>query len=570
MCNNGRYVYFKHPKNKFNKVVADTKVEVPDDVKSDSILNALIEMRVRDCKSISPSTISYLITHRHAPVFSEFLKPIEACELSDLITLRARYHELVRLNKFPKSYSRALSTGLSKIELKLRCGRRIRDWGRYKSIDQNNPRQVQKDDYLWNTIKDIDDIKEAKKAAKNEVDDINDRYFTAAWHHITNYLSLLKETQSWSDGGYSESALEAKFKRIKRRLGFSAAFTGHRRNYLDEEWRGHLSPRLLISILVICKLRRPLNTDVWTSLRKENFKVERASITISGGIKHKTNSEVPSFRVLNRDREFFIALNLLHQHIHTMERLIDEHGVETLRQPFAFDYFVTRQRFRLPVDHQFLLGNGFKRFCTDNSLPYLTLDTLRNLSATKKFLDGQDIRDIQRLLGHANLNTTKHYLEQHVVSTYLSHNILIFMRQFESEAVYEFDDKGMFSNAVTIESPTTSYFLLGDGSTCSDPYKSPDSKQEAGELCNGKLCHAGCSNNKIILNSSSIWQALVKREEYRTTWYQRAFHGEKFAAFEAKKILFNALLCQHIAIQKPDLYDSMMMKINNKIKSMDV
>lgn len=579
-CDNESVVFFKHPTNRFGKTPSDTKVVVPADIKSDSILNALIERRVNVVNDNTHYVIVYLIKNRHLPQFSTLLQPIKNCTLNDLMTFRSQLHRPVNLKKIPNSYVARLFIGLAKIDTKLSCGRRIRDWGRFKSDAKNNPRQIVEESPLWNTIKNIDDVAYAKKKVKDEVSEINDKYFNAAWKNINDYLSLFDSTKEWaqqfSDGKLTNSAVEYRFKRLKTKLGYTADFTGDKKLYLNEEWRGAISSRLLISVLVICKLRRPLNTDVWLSLRSENFDFKRTYVSISRGVKNKTKIHVNSFKVLNRDREFFTALKILHEHMQVTQRLIRDYNIQTIREPLAFDFLTTRSRkkssnkLNLPSDFQYLRGVGYKRFCSDNELPYLSLDTLRNLSATKRFLDGDDLRDIQHILGHASLTTTERYLEQHVVSIYLSHNILVFMRQFENEAVVKFDDTGVFSDVVESENSTDKYFLLGDGSSCIDPHNSPDAKQDEGELCNGKLCHAGCSNNKIVLNKQSIWQALVKREEYRTTWYGYSSHAEKFGAFEAKKILFNALLCQHIAKHKPTIYTSMMVKIKQRINSVEL
>ena len=73
-----------------------------------------------------------------------------------------------------------------------------------------------------------------------------------------------------------------------------------------------------------------------------------------------------------------------------------------------------------------------------------------------------------------------------------------------------------------------------------------------------------------MLNEKSIWQALVKRESYRTSWFQTYYHEEKFGAFDAKKVLFNALLCQYIAERMPKIYKSMMSKITSRIRAQEL
>ena len=493
------------------------------------------------------------------------------------MALRIKLHDAKndKAISLPKSYVSSLCYCLKRIEYPLACGRYINQWGRFKAENSKKmARQIEGTDLVWDQIKPLDSVDEAKLISQDRINNLFDQYFNAAWNHIKAYQALLNASENLiiKEEIVHDSRKHRKVFTQLKRLGHYQLTMGNYQLFLSESWRGVLSHRTLLCILIICKLSRPLNTDTWLNLSRSNFKFHKTFIEISSPVKDKTNSHLSSFRVLNRDREFFTALNLLNMHAEVTRNLITELGVQTIREPLIFDYLTTMGNtgeLCLNKDFQYLRMRGYQRFTEDNGLSHISLDTLRNLSATKRFLEGSDIRDIQQILGHSHLSTTQHYIEQHVTSAYLRHNVLIFMREFEQEAVDFFgDDK--FTDELDAGHRAGKYFLVGDGSSCTNPKDSPDAKQELGEICNGKFCHSSCKNNKTVLGGKSIWQALVKREEYRTSWFQTYYHEERFGAFEAKKILYNALLCQHIAEKQPRIYNDMMEKITNRIKAKDL
>lgn len=566
---------FSPVKNKYGYSTTKAPIILPSGIKTSSLLYIVAKMVTDNNLGENSSSIRWLINN--LSLFPEFEKPLSSLTLEMIMALRIKLHDAKndKAISLPKSYVSSLCYCLKRIEYPLACGRYINQWGRFKAENSKKmARQIEGTDLVWDQIKPLDSVDEAKLISQDRINNLFDQYFNAAWNHIKAYQALLNASENLiiKEEIVHDSRKHRKVFTQLKRLGHYQLTMGNYQLFLSESWRGVLSHRTLLCILIICKLSRPLNTDTWLNLSRSNFKFHKTFIEISSPVKDKTNSHLSSFRVLNRDREFFTALNLLNMHAEVTRNLITELGIQTIREPFIFDYLTTMGNtgeLCLNKDFQYLRMRGYQRFTEDNGLSHISLDTLRNLSATKRFLEGSDIRDIQQILGHSHLSTTQHYIEQHVTSAYLRHNVLIFMREFEQEAVDFFgDDK--FTDELDAGHRAGKYFLVGDGSSCTNPKDSPDAKQELGEICNGKFCHSSCKNNKTVLGEKSIWQALVKREEYRTSWFQTYYHEERFGAFEAKKILYNALLCQHIAEKQPRIYNDMMEKITNRIKAKDL
>lgn len=568
---------FEPNKTKFGYQQSLAPMQFPSDINTSSLLYKLAVTTKEKGMVRSSQAIRWLLKNPLA--FPEFAQPLSSFTLEKVMLLRNKLFE-ASFNPehfFPKTYASSICGVLNKIDVQLSCGRYIRQWGRFRlEKKEKTSRQIEDKDLIWEEIKTEKTVEKAKAKSKKHVDKQYNDYHKAAWEHIKAYQKLLKASENLiieTEIDHNSSKHRKVLKKLKE-LGYDQASMGSYQLFLTQEWRGVLSVRTLVCILVICKLNRPLNTDTWLTLRRDNFTFKKTSIEVSSAIKSKTNKHLSSFKVLNRERELFSALRLLNAHVEATKNLIDKLDLELIREPFIFDYLTSRGRSNnlgLNRDFQYLRGIGYKRFLKSNNLDYLSLETLRNLTATKRFLDGNDLRDIQKILGHSELSTTQHYISQHVTSSYLRHNILTFMRDFEVEAVNLFDtgaDKSLHDINSTEE--TNKYFLIGDGASCADPKDSPDKRQEIGELCNGTSCHAGCKNKRIILTKESIWQALVKRESYRTSWFSTHYHEEKFGAFEVNKILFNALLCQFIAENKPQIYKSMMSQIKARINAKEL
>ncbi|MBR9793001.1 MAG: tyrosine-type recombinase/integrase [Gammaproteobacteria bacterium] len=563
---------FSPVKNKYGYSTTKAPITIPSGIKTSSLLYIVAKMVTDNNLGEHSSSIRWLINN--LSLFPEFEKPLSSLTLDMMMALRIKLHEAKndKVISLPNGYVSSLCYCLKRIQYPLACGRYVNQWGRFKAESSKKmARQIEGTDLVWEQIKSLDSVDEAKHISQERIKNLFDQYFNAAWNHIKAYQELLKASENLLIKGeiVHDSRKHKKVFTQFKRLGSYQLNMGNYQLFLSENWRGVLSHRTLLCILIICKLSRPLNTDTWLNLHRRNFKFHKTFIEISSPVKDKTNTHLSSFRVLNRDREFFTALNLLKKHYEVTRRLVSDLGIKTIREPFIFDYVTSMGNTGEPClnrDFQYLKMRGYQRFIEDNCLNYISLDTLRNLSATKRFLEGSDIRDIQQILGHSHLSTTQHYIEQHVTSAYLRHNILIFMREFEQEAVDLFGAV-KFTDELDAGKRSGKYFLIGDGSSCVNPKESPDTKQELGELCNGKFCHSSCKNNKTVLSEMSIWQALVKREEYRTSWFQTYSHEERFGAFEAKKVLYNALLCQYIAEKVPRIYNDMMEKITNRIKA---
>jgi hypothetical protein len=286
-------------------------------------------------------------------------------------------------------------------------------------------------------------------------------------------------------------------------------------------------------------------------------------------IKNKTSTILPELTITNRERLCFKVLKLLINHSFTTKNVIKSQKIKIPRELLLFDHITNRtkgstdSKLGLVKDFQYLTSKALISFCEDAKIEHMPLDALRNLSATHKYLDGIAIFELQDILCHKSRVTTEHYIEQHLTSALLKQNILCFMREIETDCLIDIDDSRFSSKQQ--KQQKKKYFLLGDGTYCQDKHDSPDKHQRKGELCNGKNCHKGCANNKIILNKAAIWQALVRREYYRTNYFSMVSNQESFSAFDSHKVLFNVLLCHYVEKKQLNIYEEFMEKINNKI-----
>ena len=417
-------------------------------------------------------------------------------------------------------------------------------------------RQISKNDILWDDIKSLESVTDAQNVALNKVSMIHTEYESAALKYIKQYEHFLGESKKYL---YKKDRkrTSARLGKYRDELGYSEETTGKSFYLLDEGYRDVLPPRILLSILIILKLKYAHNTDTWLRIPFRNIDTsKKTSITIKDIVKNKTSNLLPELTITNRERVAFKCITLLVKSAKAVKAMIKSKGYQNNREHLLFDY-PKITGVGIIKDFQYLTGKALQRFCNEANIEYLSLDTLRNVTATKQYLETKDIYQLRELLCHKSLKTTQHYIEQQVTTSLLKHNMLTFIREIESEAL-------------NLENADNKYFQLGDGATCTNPYDSPDPHQAKGQLCNGKYCHRDCNNRKILLNDKTIWQALVRREYYRTNYFNLMSDKEKFASYGAEHILFNLLLCEYIQKTQQALYQNFMTKIDNTILTKQV
>jgi integrase len=556
---------FSYSKDKFGNQSADTILVVPDSIPLDCLLIDIIKHATTETNGYN-SVFRYLITNIHLNAFSFLLSKSNQLTLDELINARSNLYQ-AQQDDVIKKYAVTICSSISQSNVLLKNSQRSNDWCRYRGKSKTSQaRQISTNDSLWDKIKGSSSVEEAKIEAQKLTNDLVQSYDDASLKYIKQYQDFLIESkpllERFENGTLCKDRIVKGLTKLREGLGYDKETIGHLTGLLTQNSKDILSTRVLLSILIQLKLKYLHNTDVWLYLPFSNIHVTRTTITIHELTKGKTSTLLPELFVTNRERTIFKLLTLLIKHCQATKLKINKENMELKRPQLLFDYITSRkketQKSGVINDFQYLKGMALKRFCASSDIEYLSLDSLRNLSATKKYLDGIGVYELQDLLCHSDLGTTQKYIEQHVISSLLKHNMLVFMREIEDEC-----------NS-TSDSRSRKYFPIGDGSTCIDAHDSPDKEQSKGELCNGKYCHEGCSNNKIFLDHDSIWQALVKREYYRTNYFSLLSNKEHFSAFESQKILFNMLLCLFIQEKKPSIYSKFMSNINNIISKSKV
>lgn len=573
-----RKVELKYAVDKLGNRASESILEIPFEYDAGSFLDLILTYRTKHPKSYrssQDSCLRFLICNltEHEEL-SFFLSKASEMTLEQLCSHRASLYQLFIDKNLPLSYPTALCTLLTKTNAKLKCGRPVKAWPRFRSKQSasNKARQIQEKDTLWEVLKKLDSTENAKEKSQGEITLIHKSYLNAAVHDLKSYELILQKTEPFYNKYNSDFPSYYSRKiilNVCNRLSLSRSIAGSRFHHFHPLMRGTLPPRVLLAALVILKIEYPLNTDVYLDLTECNLTFNRTSVILDGAIKNKTSKELPAHTFTNRERDSWLAWKLLQTHFEKTKQIIVHYDIKMRREQHLFDWVSTRNgsrnnpliRFNLNKDFQYLVNKSYSSFIEEHSLEKITLDGLRNLVATKHFLDDATVDEIKILLAHADRRTAEHYIEQHITSAFLRHNILCFMREFEKASIITVESSELFNVEVTTD--TKGYYEIGDGSSCINPYDSPDSHQSKGDLCNGKYCHSQCKNNRIVLNRQSIYRALLKREYYRSHYFFMISNTEKFEAFEAEKVVFNALLCVFIQQERPTIYRHFMEIINN-------
>ena len=568
---------FNFQKDKRGNTLSPITLVLPDSVENNSILSLIVDIGINKTKYYHQEyTVLKHLTNKidSTPILQTLKKSPASLSLDEVIIFRNQLKEKANDACIPKTVVTKMCTLMAGIDTKLSCGRKIKEWPKYKEPTVSTaPRQIGVKNILSEALKGAENAKEGKVMASDAILSTYNNVFDSANKEIDMYLNLLNLTKEWTseseikEGDPEYEKIYSRFKRLKSKLGISGQVSGRFNQHTWESRRGTLPPRILLCILIVLKLETPWNSDVWLLLTNDNISLNMASVDIINPLKGKTNKLLDDAKITNRDRTQWKAINLLITHYRISKGIIESNKIQTKRVQLLFDYITDSplESGTIVKDFQFLTGNCLGYFITQNNLAHFTLDTLRNLTATKKYLvDGATIGELKKMLNHGTQKITEEYINQHILSEFLSHNMLCFMREFENDAVFVSDAADLFHNyVIDIKNESGKYFRLSDGSSCADPYDSPDPHQSKGDLCNGKACNQDCPNKKLILDEKQMVRALITREYYRSNFFYISTNNiEKFTTYDASKVLFNILLCTFIKTQKPKLYAS----IENKVK----
>ncbi|OUR79971.1 hypothetical protein A9Q75_11320 [Colwellia psychrerythraea] len=584
--------------DRLGNTASPIKMTLPTTVSNNSLLVKMVESGIGNGKKSSKgySALNHLLKKIDTDLLSILKSNVSDLSLDEIMIFRSQLHSHANEGHIPKPYVTTSCNLMASIDERLNCGRKISDWPRYRTHDTKKaPRQINGKSSKSTLAKALEGAKtaeEGKDMASAALLTKHNELHNAAIKEIDEHIELLRLTKDFPTRpdihNYNSYQYKKSLKQFNQFLKPGNA--GVNLSLYTTEVRGSLSSRTLLCVMIILKLEIPDNTDVWLALTMDNIIANKASVIINDPFKPKVNKILADKIITNRDRPQWRAIQLLLKHYEVTKALIDSHNIKLKRDQLLFDWVTKRGKdnntneYVVVKDFQYLTGQGRKNFISENNLEPFTLDGLRNLTATKKYLvDGLTIAELQKILGHSSQATTEDYIHQHIMSEFLAHNMLCFLREFESEAVFVTNSADMFYSELPKEGDVADselpkegdvadselpkeqkYFALSDGTSCANPYDSPDRHQSKGELCNGKVCNQDCPNKKLILDKKQMARALVTREYYRTNYFSLSTSTEKFSAFDAKKVLFNILLCSFIQKKKPKLFSSLMKKITSK------
>lgn len=573
MMNNSlrREYYFYRKPDKFGRKFSAFKCRSGIHIKPETYFGRVLSFHEKAAFVDNITSLRYLIQNIGKDYFAVLLKKPSELTLEDFIAFRSDLKMNYEKTTIPKSHVKNLFTLCAKAHIVLSDESEITDLPKWQGVSTSSkPRSVQVAS-LFDLIKSENSTENARITAQTEIDKIFNDYQNAAIDIIKSYEHLINFSQQYVDRGISGRHAQLVMRQEKTRIysgmGEVRFCYGMNCFYLNPSLREILPAEVLRACLIILKLKYPHNTDVWLTMTLNNISIRRTSIEFHEAVKGKTNKFLQSFVILNTDRLVWRAINMVLNHHKKVNDFCKENNIERKRSPVLFDYIVNLKNrdfkhlgggLEYSINNDFLNFTGLqykKNFVEKYGLPYLSFDALRNLSATKLFLCGSTVKEIQQLLGHSSESTTEHYIEQNITNDFLRHNMLSFCREYERDIIkigsnneLKIADDGSYSFE------NSRYFHLSDGVSCINPKNSPVEDVEKG-VCSGALCHSReCTNRRIILDKRSVWYALLKREYFRENLPEIISNKKKFEAIDIHDIVFNASFCFFIKQQQPSLY----------------
>ena len=341
-----RLVVFRYKKNRYGYMPSDTILSIPEEIPDDCLLMSIINKSSNELNGYH-SSFRYLLRNTHLNIFSFLLLKPEKISLSQLIKARDDLY-IAQNSGLIKNYSKPICSAIRKLKAPLACGRLTSDWPRYKTkTAKSSSRQISSNDIIWDEIKAIDNVPEARGIAKERVSELVKDYKDAATTFIDQYREFLiesKETvERYKSQTLSKDRTVKKLTKIRKELGLNKETCGILTNLLNDDTKWLLPPRIILSILVLFKLEYLHNTDVWLAIPLDNLISKKTSITIRYIIKDKTSKILPELTITNRERQYFKYLKQLIKHGYTTRNLIISQNIPIPRDLLltwfnGFDY----------------------------------------------------------------------------------------------------------------------------------------------------------------------------------------------------------------------------------------
>lgn len=200
-----RIVKLPRPKDKYGNSKSDFELVVPEMVKDGSIASLIIKNRKADPSlSNADSALRYLMNLIDSQMSGNYLSSLldspNSLRLSDFINLRIKLYKQVEAGELKKSHINYIVSSLSKLDVTLACGLKIRDWGKFRSAKEKNlSRQITDKEIIWDEIKGVQSLTEVGDKTQSYLTKQYDDYEQAALRVIGDYQSLCKVTQSIAD-----------------------------------------------------------------------------------------------------------------------------------------------------------------------------------------------------------------------------------------------------------------------------------------------------------------------------------------------------------------------------------
>ncbi|ASL43702.1 Tyrosine recombinase XerC [Burkholderia sp. AD24] len=289
-----------------------------------------------------------------------------------------------------------------------------------------------------------------------------------------------------------------------------------------------------------------LTTDTVEKLPNGSYRLQ--------GHKNKTDDDTPMVDVPRSMKTLCKAIDLLLWNYNQLvaAKCIDPVNEKRLWFGWQKDNFETTSNF---VAEQ-RLAAWFKR---TGVVPF-TPSELRPLAAGLAYLPQRDLEAVRVLLGHSDLNTTDHYLENTLFFRLNEAMMLEFQRRIETSIAYSQGGETLIKSRRLNLSHLDARLLVptGDGGACTDIMAGPTHRtHRTSEPCPGIACQtgAGCKHYRLTVNSITLEMALRTRLYYRSRWQSLwDSNPTAFSKLHLPRLLYIYVLLRIVFEQRPDIY----------------
>lgn len=320
--------------------------------------------------------------------------------------------------------------------------------------------------------------------------------------------------------------------------------------------RHRLPGRLMTAMFILLLERTGWNPGGLGNLTTDGIVRSGGDLSIQG-FKGKTDDFTPIYDVSRDDTWVRMVIVMLERNLQYLIELKLVPKTET-RLWFGWQ----RKGYSEITNH--VHQAAIHRFCDKHELPHFAPTELRPLNAADTYLETQDLKMVQVLLGHSSLTMSKDYLESTLMFHLNEAEALQYQRTIEATLMFASRGQQAFVS-MKLEQRFVDTQLLyptGDGGTCKDP-QSPPYQSKPGEICDGLRCHlnGGCPNYKLQVDATTLEMAVRTKEMYRSRWQLLLQRNEAaFRKLHMPRIIFIHVLLKIVAEKRPKLLDAAIKK----------